>query len=355
MARSLQYHYNIVFWTNYAIYLLYFIIKYLVAPILWILLELADESKKNSYVKRIVKWILPERWSSRTDERLAKFAKITTPMRWVILQLFGGPLGVIERRDDEYKPDKRDSNNIPTLYIREKKLTYGAIMVLSMLIVTFGILTLSSAVNLSLVRITHVCSEDPNIYCYPQLITGANETIVRQFNIIININEPILDCAFWESEGVSSQVTFECFQFVYNVEAFLATIGGLLTIFTITMKISTGVLLWLNESCNCCTGCCVNGKHTIRAILAATASLVEIALAVMCFVFGTSGLLADSEGNSTLLRFTAQHAVKALIIFGVVATLLWLPWEKYVQEPTTKKVDDDTVELKDVEHQPNYT
>ena len=227
MARSLQYYYNIIFWTNYAIYLLYFIIKYLVAPILWILLELAE---KDSYVKRIIKWILPERWSSRTNERLAKFAKITTPMRWVILQLFGGPLGVVERRDDEYKPDQRDSNDIPTLYIREKKLTYGAIMVLWMLIVTFGILTLSSAVNLSLVRITHVCSEDPNIYCYPQLIREANETIVRQFNIIIDISEPILDCAFWNSEGVSSQVTFDCFRFGYNVEAFLATIGGLLTI-----------------------------------------------------------------------------------------------------------------------------
>ena len=220
-------------------------------------------------------------------------------MRWVILQLFGRPLGVVERCDDDYKPDKRDNNDIPTLYIRDKKLTYGAIMVLSMLTVTFGILTLSSAVNLSLIRITHVCSKDPNIYCYPQLIREANETIVRQFNIIININEPILDCAFWDSEGVSNQVTFACFQFIYNVEAFLATIGGLLTIFTITMKISTWILLWLNESC--CTGCYINGKHTVYAILAASASLIEIALAAMCFVFGTSGLLADSEGNSTLL------------------------------------------------------
>ena len=67
-----------------------------------------------------------------------------------------------------------------------------------------------------------------------------------------------------------------------------------------------------------------------------------------------SGLLADSEGNSTLLRFTAQHAVEVLIVFGVVATLLWLPWEKYVQEPAKKIGDDDTVELKDVENQPNY-
>ena len=98
-----------------------------------------------------------------------------------------------------------------------------------MLIVTFGILTLSLAVNLLLVRIMHVCSEDPHIYCYPQLIREANETIVRRFNIIIDINELILGCAFWDSEGMSSQVTFTCFQFVYNVEAFLVTISNLLT------------------------------------------------------------------------------------------------------------------------------
>jgi hypothetical protein len=347
MARSLQYYFNIVFWTNYAIYLLYFIIKYLVAPILWILLELADKSKKNSYVKRI----LPKRWSAHAEEHLVKFAKITTPMRWAILQLFGGPLGVVERRDDDYKPDKKDDNDIPTLYIRDKKLTYGAIMVLSMLITTFGILTLSSAVNLSLIRITHVCSEDPNIHCYPQLISEANATAIRQFNITININEPILDCTFWDSEGVSSQVTFDCFQFIYNVKAFLATFGGLLTIFTITMKVSTGILLWLNESCNCCMGCCVNGKHTARAMLAAAASVFEVAVAIMCFVLGTSGLLADSDGNSTLLRFIAEHAVDTLIIFGVVATLLWLPWEKYVQKDTQEMPDGDAMEMKEVEHQ----
>ena len=335
--------YDIIFWTNYAIYLLYFITKYLVAPIFWILLELADKSKKESYVTKFVKRILPEQWATRSDKHLAKFAKITKPMRSVILVLFGGPLGIVERHDDDYKPDKTDDNDIPTLYIRDKKLTYGAIMVLSMLIVTFGILTLSSAVNLSLIRITHACKEDPHIDCYPQLISEANEIIVSQFNISINIDEPILDCAFWNSDGVSSQVTFDCFQFVYNVEAFLATTGGLLTIFTITMKVSTGVLLWLNESCNFC----INGKHTTRAILAITASVIETALAATCFFWGTSGLLADSEGNSTLLRFTAQHAVKVLIIFGVVATLLWLPWEKYVQKPAQ---ENDDMELKDVSH-----
>ena len=158
-----------------------------------------------------------------------------------------------------------DDNYIPTLYIRNKRLSYGAILVLSMLIIKFGILALSSAVNLSLVRVTHMCNEDPQIECYPQLIGGTNDTTASRFNITINIAEPILDCAFWNSEGVSSQVTFACFQFVYNIEAFLAAMGGLLAIFMTTMNFSTTVLLWFSEYCNCsyrykccdyCEGCC---------------------------------------------------------------------------------------------------
>ena len=327
MARSLDFYFNIIIWMNYAFYLLYAFIKYFVAPFIWGLLERANNSEK--------------------DSRLANFAKITIPMRWLILQLFGGPLGIVERRDDDYKPDMADNNNIPTLYIRNTKISYGGIMVLSLIIITFGILTLSSAANLSLLRITHVCSEDPNIDCYPQLISGANETLVDMLNITINIDEPILDCAPWNSEGVSSQVTFTCFQFIYSVEVFFAILGGLSTFFMTTMKLTAGVLLWLNgccsyckncckKCCDCCTKCidCYNNEYfklVTRTILIVVATVVEIALAAICFYFAVTGALVDDEGNSTILRFIAQHAVEALIVFGVVANLLWLPWEKYVK------------------------
>ena len=93
MARSLAFYFRIIFWINYAFYLLYAFIKYFVAPIFWGLLEKANKADK--------------------DSKLAKFAKITIPMRWLILQLFGGPLGIVERRDDEYKPDTADDKNIP--------------------------------------------------------------------------------------------------------------------------------------------------------------------------------------------------------------------------------------------------
>lgn len=133
MARSLTFYFDIIFWINYAIYLVYAFIKYFVVPILWILLEKANKAKK--------------------DSQLAKFAKITIPMRWLILQLFSGPPGIIERYDDEYKPDTEDNNSIPTLYIRNTKISYGGIMVLCLIIVTFRILTLSSSTNLRITRV----------------------------------------------------------------------------------------------------------------------------------------------------------------------------------------------------------
>ena len=313
MARSLAFYFDVIFWINYAIYLVYALIKYLVAPLFWGLLERANGAKK--------------------DSKLVCLAKITIPMRWLILQLFGGPLGIVERRDDGYQPDSKDDNNIPTLYIRNTKISYGGIMVLSLIIVTFGILTLSSATNLSLLRITHVCSEDPYIDCYPQLISGANETLLDLLNLTINIDQPILDCAPWNSEGVSSQVTFTCFQFKWSVEAFLATFGGLSTVFMATMKLGSGVLLAFSQCCKKCN-CCKDkntGKLTIRIILAIIAAVIEVGLAITCFVFGASGALADLEGNSTTFRFIAQHAVETLIVFGVLANLLWLPWEEYVK------------------------
>ena len=159
MAKSLYYYYDIIFWTNYAFYLLYLAIR-VISFFLLYLLEIANKNK---------------------DSCIAPIAKITKPMRWLILNLFGGPLGILERLD-KYEEDDIDDNDIPTLHICKKKISYGSIMLLFMLIVGFGILALSSASNLALIQVTHICSEDPDIDCYPQLIRGANETIIDLYN-----------------------------------------------------------------------------------------------------------------------------------------------------------------------------
>ena len=325
MARSLGYYYNLLFWVNYLIYSIYFVIKYLVGPIFWILLEKANKADKNSC--------------------LAQLANITKPMQKLVLKFFSEPLGVTQRHEHANEMDQQDDNDIPILYIRDKKLSYGAVMLLAMLIVTFGVLTLSSAVNSSIFKVTHNCSEV--IDCYPQLKSGVDEKSLSPFNLTININQPIRDCTPWDSTYVSRRVTFICFQFALDGTAFLATTGGLLTIFTTIMKISTAVLLWLTAKCNCRLGCC----QTARAILSVAAALIEVALAIMCLVLGvlqiTKGSFIDNKRGSSKLIFFIMEGAKPLIIFGIVTTLLWLPWEKYAQKPTQDS-DDNALKLEDV-------
>ena len=309
MGKSLKFYTDIIFWTNYAFYLVYLVIK-IVAAVLLYLLERANKDQ---------------------DSCVSPVAKTTKPMRWLVLHLFGGPLGILERNDD-YQ-DETDENDIPMLYIRKKRLSYGTIMILCMLFVAFVILALSSATNIALLRTTHICSEDPQINCYPQLTADANDSIIELYNITIDTSQPIEDCSFFNSEVVSTQVTFDCYQFVYNVELFVAVVGGLLTFFNTTMKFATGFLLWVNECCSCCVGCCTTTKKVFRFILVGLAGVTEIILAIVCMVFGLmEGVLADAESDSPILRFLAMHVVEILIGCGIIATLLCLPWERYVDE-----------------------
>ena len=315
--KSLDDYYNFIFWANYAIYFLYFLIKY-VAGMYLLVMSLV--------------WFAYHKGSNQEDNAGSGCncgKKVFTSLRWVVLQLFGGPLGIVERHKDAYRKDELDEKKIPTLYIRNKKLSHGDILVLSVLIISFGVLTLISAVNLSLLRVTHVCSEDPHIDCYAELIDGANDTIVTSFNISIDTSEPLSDCSFWNSEGVSSQVTFTCFQFVVNIEAFIAAVGGLLQVFLITMKVLTGIFLTLNECCS--SESCDNSiRNFFRCIAALFATLFEVILAITCIVLVQKGTI--NMDNPLLLKYFSIYASDFLIFFGVFATLLWLPWEDYAKK-----------------------
>ena len=315
MATSLEDYYNLIFWINYFVYLSYFLIKYMLAPLLWCILEWAD--------RRIRK-------GKKDTSCLGKFARITKLMQSVVLLVFGKQLAVKQL-------EIKDKNDIPKFTLRKTKLSYGAVMVLFVLIATFGILAVGSALDLTLLSVTHICSEDPTIDCYPQLISGANAT-----GLNISIEEPITDCTFWNSDGVSERVTFQCYQFVFNVELFLAVIGGLLAFFIYAMKTTISVLLFLSV---CCLGGCVDdseggGKSkctckncicAIRIGAAILTSLIEIVLAVVCLVIGATGSTVDSSHDTPELMFLAMHASEVLVVFGIIATSLWLPWEDYTK------------------------
>jgi hypothetical protein len=298
MAVSLEYYYNLVFWINYVVYLGYFLIKYVVAPILWFILKLANRRRNGC---------------------LGKFAIITKPMQSIILLTFGKQLAIKQIAEE------KDENRIPKMTLHKRRLSYVATMVLFTLIAAFWILALGSALDLTLLSVTHTCSEDPQIDCYPQLITGVNDT-----GLNISISEPIRDCSFWNSKGVSDRVSFVCYQFIFNVELFLAVVGGLLALFIYTAKTTIALLLSLTVCCLCGS---TNTNKIVRIIVAVITSLIEIALAILCLVLGATGTTVDNTEDTPELLFVSMHASEVLVAFGIVATLLWLPWEQYTSKP----------------------
>ena len=311
MERSLEDYYDLIFWINWFVYLSYFFTKYVVAPILWFVLRCADKKKS-------------ENGSEKTC--LGRFACITDLMQSLILLIFGKQLAVKQLQ-------KKDRNKVHTFTLRKRKLSYEATMVLFVIIVAFGVLSVGSALDLTLLSVTHICSEDPGIDCYPQLIQGANKT-----GLNISTTEPIKDCTFWNSDGVSERVTFDCYQFAFNTELFMAVIGGLLAFFIYAMKITIQVLLFIVV---CCLAGCENGSNNEkkckrcvcvnRIVVAVIVSIIEIAVAIFCLVLGGSGMTVDSTNDSPELVFVSMHASEVLVVFGIIATLLWLPWEDYTK------------------------
>ena len=317
MAESLLDYHNAIFWINFSVYWLYFLIKYMGAVPLWVVLEIADKNSKYPpccYKCKQNNFKLPPCFH--------KFARIVLYcMRRPVLLLFGKQLAIKRYNDGQDK--------IFTLSLRNRRLSYGATMVLFVITATVVLLAVGSALNLTLFSITHVCTEDPKIDCYPQLIEGADDT-----GLNINITAPIQDCSFWNSKDVANRVTFECYQLVFNAEWFFAAMGGLLAFSIIMMKVLTELFL--------CLGKCTQSYEThrqhckvitvtfvIRILLATAAAVVEVTFAILGLVFGATGSTVDNTDDTPELTFLAMHTAELLLLFGAVATLLWLPWETY--------------------------
>ena len=316
MAESLLDYHNAIFWINFSVYWLYFLIKYVGAVVLWVVLEFADKKCSPCCYKC--------KQAAQNDLKVPPcfhtFAEaVLYCMRRPILLLFGKQLAIKRYKDGKDKAS--------TLSLRNRRLSYGATMVLFVITATVVLLAVGSALNLTLFSITHVCTEDPRIDCYPQLIKGANGT-----GLNINIAAPTRNCNFWNSEGVANRVTFECYQIVFNAELFFAALGGLLAFFIITMKVITELFLCLGK---CSQSCGTHYQHcklntcSIRITLAIAAALIEVLFAILGLVFGATGSSVDSTDDTPELTFLVMHTAEILLFFGAVATLLWLPWETY--------------------------
>ena len=303
MATSLYTYYDRVVYLNLLIYLLYAIVKYLIGLILLFIFQF-------------------------------KFQQTETPIQWIVFYIFGKLLQTKRVKEGE-------TIHIPTIALHSdtKKMSrHGQITLLFVVIVTSVILAVGTALDLSLFGVSHICTEDSRINCYPQLISGANGT-----GLNISVDEPLQSCTYWNSEGVSERVTFICFDKEFNFDFFLASTGGLLALTLYVLKTATGVLLSLarccvktcnsiyridskNKSYTCTSTTCV---FVVRIIFAVLASIVEVVLVILCLVLAVEMVSVDSVSDPPSITFLIMHAAEILVIFGITATLLWLPWEDY--------------------------
>jgi len=101
--------------------------------------------------------------------------------------------------------------------------------------------------------------------------------------ILATCGEAILDCAIWNSEGISSRVTFVYFWYLL---IFFAVFGGLLAVFTFTMNFVTGVLLFLAEKWNCCNEKCFRCLLSFGIFFAVFSGLLAVFTFTMKFASG---------------------------------------------------------------------
>ena len=67
---------------------------------------------------------------------------------------------------------------------------------------------------------------------------------------------------------------------------------------------------------------------------------------VVCLVLAVTRLTVDSTDDSPERTFLAMYAAEILVIFGITATLIWLPWEEYeYSQPSSKYIANKDIEL----------
>ena len=278
-------------------------------------------------------------------------------MHFVMATLFGSEEGVVERYLKRDKVKKlKTSTAIPKLYIRNVELSACEVSHLALLIFTFFLLADITSWDVFFLEETHVCSESPNISCFP---VPKDQGSTDEIEVAVNFSEihkqRITNCSFWNSENISSQVTFMCFQWVFNTDTTVSAFGGLLTVFMLTVKIITAALIalseaviekvtrWNGEWINVCSSFRFRISNGLKAVR------LTILVLVGCFEL-TFGLLlsigyARVQGKHTngLFMFYRNLGNQALLSIGLVSIILLLPFEKYAMNESSciEALDDD--------------
>lgn len=329
MAMSLQSYYDSIVWLNLSVFILYFLIKYVPLSVytMYLLVQLFKKCKQRNSPPT------PNQEGEQNNSSPTSNQEEAPTLPCLVLLVFGKQLGT------KYATKKHK------IYITDMECSprIWQLAVFIIIILESTLLALGSALDLTLFEVTHVCTEDPYIDCFPQLINKDNQT-----NLTISVDRPIQDCSFWNSESILETVTFVCFQRYFNLEMFLGIAGGLVAFALIVLKTTIGLLIWLTRLCirksGKSTGCtCTYITHWI---FIGVALVIEAVVVVLQLVLGVTKISADGTSDTPESVFLTMHNSEILVVVGTVATLLWLPWEQYVKHQREEEAKHKPQEMR---------
>ena len=275
-------------------------------------------------------WNFFHRFNNNIFSCSAKFS------HFLVKTLFGPKEGVVNRFGD-YKEDREDGESgLPKLYVRKKELTHNEVSHLALLFFAFCLLAGITAFDVYFLEETYVCSDDPSIYCYPLAIDTNADNF--DLNLTQAQEHPITDCSFWNSENVSSRVTFRCFRWIYNSKAVVASVGGLITLFLLTVKVTALIsiafakMIIKKVTCERNLKCCsreyvMNAQKCLKVIRITFLGFAAVVESVY------ASFLISKEVNinhsNKFYELFDDHSNQILLSVGIFTTMMLLPVEEY--------------------------
>ena len=266
---------------------------------------------------------------------------------WLVKMVFSQSEGFADER-----MYSRSGKKTKGMFINGKPMDNIDINILGIIIFCFGLLVAISAYDTYLLEITHTCSDDDAIYCFPDYAdyTDPDNPDIPEVLFLIPISA-ILNCSFWTHPSIVSKITFTCYRYAFNAKEALVVTGAMLAFFVISMRIIISIVLLTvkflrNRGCNKC----LTGMQVVAVIILL---VVDFVVAVIVAVFHLAKeldlftLLGDDDFPVVQQGavYVSDHTIQFLVVVGTVTLLLLVNWKKYVEVDK----DEATMEERNVE------
>ena len=270
---------------------------------------------------------------STIKNRISPFARQTTSepccincVHKVVLHTFGRSSGMLGTAVDTDDDEKR----IHFLGEELKSSEHALILLvhcISVITITIFVVFKMFWTNV----ITHACSTDMNVHCFPQILNGDDSHLMPNISLQARTN----DCSQWTHESFTDRITFLCFEFTYSIEGAIVALGGVLALFSPTMNVIIFIFHKLYKLAKKCS--CDKVLYCIQFVIGILCIIVELGLLCIVWAAGISTMANVDEFfmNEVLdevAMFFINYGIIILFIFGIVNTSLFFPWYVYVKD-----------------------